>query len=231
MLSSIEWTTRYAKNAAGETYPMSLFEKELKKLHRLSPLGMNGISSVMNFERKVYEEKNLTQTKLKNISRKISKKYSSSRIESYRFLSVPHIYTWESSCSYQGYGLAQIALSQWREYFYKKYGYIVDNKNVGKEMKKMWSHGSALPFPECVKLATGKKLSPDSYIRAVTASLPAVKRRVNQKIDRLKKVKAHTGPIMLNAKIRMVHGKKVVATNNKSFEDMAKKYAAWLKKQ
>jgi hypothetical protein len=224
----MEWADRYAKNLAGESYPFDLFEREVKRLRPLSPLAMNGISSVMNFERAIYEDKNLTEQKLIQHAKRTYKKFTDSSVPSVRLLSIPHIYSWESSCSYQGYGLAQLALTQWREYFYNKYGYIVDNPAVGKEMKAVWRYGSAKSFPECVKLATGKKLSPAAFLKNVTASERTVLRRAKEKIARQRKVKMKTGPINLHATIKMVHGKEIIATNKRSFEDMAQKYAAWL---
>ena len=44
----------------------------------------------------------------------------------------------------------------------------------------------------------------------------------------MKKVKQFTGKIDLHADIKMVHGKEIIATNKKSFVDMAETYAKWL---
>lgn len=231
MLSSIEWADRYAISNDGESYPFELFEREVRRLRPLSPLAMNGISSVMNFERALYEDKKLDEDRLVKHAKRVYKKFTDSSVASVRFLSIPHIYSWESSCAYQGYGLAQLALTQWREYFYKKYGYIVDNPAIGKEMKEVWKYGSAKTFPECVKLATGKKLSPTPFLKNVTASTNTVLKRAREKIERQKKVPHKRGKINLNASIKMVHGKKTIATNKKSFEDMAEKYSKWLQTQ
>ncbi len=228
ILSSIEWTTRYAKNHQGEAYPFDLFEREVRRLNKLSPLSMNGISSVMEFERRVYEEEKLTKAKLLKIAKDVHRKYSDTAVTSVRLLSVPHIYSWESACSYQGYGLAELALSQWREYFFKKYGYIVDNPNVGKELRKMWAYGSALTFPECVKLATGKKLTPQPFLKAITSKTPTVLKKAKQKIARLSKLKATQRPVQLRANIKMVDGKKVIAGNENGFKNMTRLYAKWL---
>ena len=231
MLSSAEWNSRYAVSNDGETFPFALFEKEIHKLQPLAPLRMNSIASVMNFERAIYEEKNLTEAKLYKTAKEVYRKFTDNSVDSLRLLSIPHIYSWESSCSYQGYGLAELALSQWREYFYKKYGYIVDNPAVGKEMRAVWKYGSAKSFPECVKLATGKKLSPDAFLRKVTASSANVIKNAKIRIKSLESVPRSKKPINLNATIKMVHGKNVIATNKKSFEDMAGQYATWLKTQ
>jgi hypothetical protein len=34
----------------------------------------------------------------------------------------------------------------------------------------------------------------------------------------------------MNAQIKMMHGKTAIATNKKSFEDMAEKYRVWFQK-
>ena len=231
MLSSVEWTMRYAKNDQGETYPWDLFEREVKKLSPLSPLAMNGIASVMEFERRLYESQKLSKARIIKLARETHTKYTDAAVPSNLLLSVPHIYSWESSCSYHGYGLATLAVSQWREHFYKKYGYIVDNIKVGKDMAKMWALASSKTFPECIKLATGKKLSPQAFLSGRTASTNSILKKAKQKIARLEKVRPYTKEIDLNANIKMVHGKKTIATNKKSFADMTQKYAQWLKKQ
>ena len=79
-------------------------------------------------------------------------------------------------------------------------------------------------------LATGKKLSPDAFIRSVTKSKAKVIADAKQRVARLEKVPRYTKPVELKGSITMVHGKKKIADNSKSFEDMDKKYRAWLKK-
>jgi oligoendopeptidase F len=231
MFSSIEWRMRYAKNAAGEGYPWDLYERKVRKLASLRALRMNSIIFVSAFERDVYESKTLTPKKVVAFAKKHYKKYFDQSADSLRALNTPHIYSWEASGSYHNYGLAELSLTQWREYFYKKYGYIVDNPNVGKEMRKVWELGASKTFSEFVRLATGKPLSPNAYVREVTASPAQTLRRAKERVARLEKVPKRTGPIKLNAAIRMVHGPAEVANNKKSFEDMAARYGAWLEAQ
>lgn len=231
VLSSIEWKTRYAKNEKNEAYPLDLYMRRVQKLNRFAPLSMMGISSVMQFEKQVYEEKKLTKTKLLKIAKTTYTEYTGTSIGSYRLLSIPHIYSWESSCAYQGYGLAQLALVQWREYFFKKYGHIVDNPNVGKEMTKMWTYASSETFNDCMKMATGKKLSPQPYLKIVTASVSTTIRTAKKRINDLEKIRPYTKPIDLDVEIKMVHGNKTIATNNKGYDTMTKKYSTWLETQ
>ena len=143
---------------------------------------------------------------------------------------VPHIYSWESSGSYHGYGLATLALHQWREYLMKKYGYIVDNPNIGNEMTKVWKLGATKTFKEFVQLATGKKLSPNAFLAQATMSTDQVLKKAQAGIKKLATIKPYTKAIDLNAHVSMVHGKEVIATNKKSFEDMAVTYKKWVEK-
>ncbi len=229
MLSSVEWKYRYAKNAEGEVYPLSLFERKLKKLNVLSPLSLNYIIWVASFEREIYETKKLTAKKVKDMARASYLRYFERSEAALEVLNVPHIYSWESSASYHGYGLAELAVDQWRDYFYKKYEYIVDNKAVGDEMKKVWALGASKTFNELVVLATGKKLTADAWLKNSTASVKAVLTKAKAKIERLKSVPEFAGPVQLNAKIKMVSGKKTVAENKKNFETMCADYKKWLR--
>jgi len=228
MFSSIEWQTRYAKNVEGETYPFELYEKMVKKLHVLRPLDLNGIISVSVYEKEIYEAKNLTKEKVITIAKNNFRKYFERSEDSLTLLNTPHIYSWDSSASYHGYGLATLALSQWRKYFYKKYEYIVDNPKIGKEMEKVWKLGSRKTFNEFMELITGQKLKPDAYLESVTASIPKILKTAKERIARLKKVKVYTKKVDLKASIFMVHGKQEISNNKKSFEDMAEKYKKWL---
>lgn len=229
--SSIEWKTRYAKNAAGDSYPFSLFERKVRKLHIMRPLEMMNVMFMMQYEREIYECKNLTREFVLETARKVYRKYFDRTEDSITVLNVSHMYSWETSAYYHGYGLAMLGVDQWREYFYKKFGYIVDNPKVGKEMTKMWSYGSIYSAKKLMKMATGKPLSADAFIKDVTRPLEEVLERAEQKIGRLKKIPLYKKPVKLGGKIIMVHGKKKVADNAKSFEDMDRKYRAWLKTQ
>ncbi|MCA9353511.1 hypothetical protein KC842_01410 [Candidatus Nomurabacteria bacterium] len=231
VFSSIEWIDRYARDKFGNKYPFELFEEKKKKLNIMKPLGLNGMIAVCNFEKEIYETKNLTRSKVLKIAKTNFRKYHRRSSDTLTLLRIPHIYSWESSAYYHGYALATLALYQWRDYFYKKYGYIVDNKNIGKEMKKVWELGASKKFKDILKIATGEILSEKAFIKNSTMSVEEDIKLAKQKIKRLSKIKHDKSPVNLNAKISMVSGKKEISNNKKSFEDMSKKYTSWLSKQ
>lgn len=229
MFSSIEWKERYAKDAEGNAYPFELFARKTRALHVLKARRMLPIILIAEFERAVYELKNPTREQIIALAKKKYLKFTDHSEDSLSALSTPHIYSWESSCSYHGYGLAEIALSQWREYFYKKFGHIVDNPKVGKEMKETWKWGASKSFSECVTIATGKKLSSAALINELQLSPEQTIKRAKTRLTKMRTVKEFKKPVNLNAHIKLVHGKKEIANNKISFETMAQKYGNWLR--
>ncbi len=231
MFSSIEWRTRYAKDKDGKSYPFELFERKARKLNILLPTSFNGVMFVSEFEKRIYEETDLTPEKVIEIAKEMHRKYMDRDGDSLYALLVPHIYAWDSSAYYHAYGLAELALMQWRKYFYEKYGFIVDNPEVGREMTEVWVLGSLKNFADFVKIATGEELSPESFLEDVTMSADDYIKRGMERVARLSSIPEFQEPVNLNADIRMVHGKEVVADNGLSFEDMAERYKGWLHNQ
>jgi Zn-dependent oligopeptidase len=231
VFSSVEWKIRYAKDEMGNNYPFDLYKRKVEKLNILNPLSLNLVICISEFEKEIYESKKLSEIKVIKIAKDKLRKYTDYSEDSLWILNVPHIYSFQSSGQYHGYGLAELALEQWRDYFYKKYGYIVDNPNVGKEMKKVWKLGAKLSFAEFVKMATGKKISEKAFVKKVTMDTKQRIREAKKRIKKMNSIKQKSGKIKLNAQIQMMSGKKEIANNKKSFEDMAEKYRKWVLRQ
>ena len=97
-------------------------------------------------------------------------------------------------------------------------------------MTKVWALGSSQTYKQFVKTATGKTISAKPFIREVTMSAESAINRAKERLKKMEKVPKHTGKVDLNATIRLVHGKHVIADNSKGFEKMAEKYKLWLHK-
>ena len=228
MFGSIEWRVRYAKDKNGNSYPFDLFEKKTRKMRMLSPLGLHQIMMTSNFEKRIYETENLTKEKTMEIAKEMHRKYTDRSEDSLSPLAIPHIYHSDSSAYYHAYGLAILGLEQWKKYFYEKYGYIVDNPNVGREMMEIWAPGSSKKFGEFIKIATGYDLSPEAFIENANMNIESFLSQARRRLEIMKPIPEYTKPVRLNANIKIVHGTKTIADNSKSFEDMAEKYSAWL---
>ena len=65
-----------------------------------------------------------------------------------------------------------MSVHQTREYFKNKYGYIVDNPNVGPTLKSAyWECGNSKPFLQIVKDLTGKELTGEAWVDALKEDL------------------------------------------------------------
>lgn len=227
MQKSIEWLTRYAKNNSGEYYPFSLFEEKLRHTDFLAPLYFLRILMVVDFERELYETPDLTESKVLDMALSAHRKHTDMEADSAFALIVPHLYG-ELVCTYHAYGLALLALYQWREYFHKKYGFIVDNPEVGREMRAVWELGASKTFAEFVEIATGKKLSAEAYISEVTRPIEEKLSLSRKRIERLKSLLMQSEPVDLDATIRIVDGKELIADNSLGFEKMAEDHRRWV---
>lgn len=228
MPGSIEWLTRYAKDASGQPFPFEIFEEAVQKLQSIRPLEFMGVLMVVAFERELYSTPNLTEEKVREMAHRVNKKYADNEVDSSFTLMIAHVYSWESACNYHGYFLAKLAVNQWRDYFYNKYGYIVDNPNVGAEMRKVWELGASKTFPEFVAIATGKELSVEATVSELTKNVDDILATARKRIATLATVPEHTGPVELDASIRMMDGKQCIADNSQSFEHMAETYRQWV---
>ncbi len=227
LLDSYEWKSRYAQNSTGDTYSKQLYITKYEATRLLRHTRIMPILFIAAFERAIYECKKLDAKQVLLIAKRTHREYFDQRESSLLALNTPHIYSWESACSYHGYGLAEVALHMWREYFYKKYGYIVDNKQVGKEMLQAWRVGSRYDFKTMVKNVTGKTLSAKALIRVIEESTSVHMKRVEGYLKRTPKAQK-VALNKLNATIRLVHGKKVVATSDIGYQAMVQKYQRWI---
>jgi len=98
--SSIEWKSRYAQAHDGEFYPWDLYEEKVRALRIIAPKSMYGIAHVIDFEKHIYEAETLTYESVITLAQSMSNKYNDYEEPYLWVLTVPHIYSWESACSY-----------------------------------------------------------------------------------------------------------------------------------
>jgi hypothetical protein len=130
VMSSIEYRTLYARNSDGEYFPREQFETRVRKLHPLAGRRMMSIAAMVQFERQIYTSTDLTTDKVLDIANGVSLNYFSHSTPLPRPLLAVHPFNWESACSYHGYGMADLAVYQYREFFFERDGYVLDNPQV-----------------------------------------------------------------------------------------------------
>ncbi|MAQ77288.1 hypothetical protein CL684_02070 [Candidatus Campbellbacteria bacterium] len=228
MFNSAEWHSRYAHNSKGEYYPLNLHKKKFESEEHTYGLRMMSIIAMSEFERKIYEMKKPTVAKITTLAKKISKKYFDYSEDSHWPLYVSHLFVFEWSCSYYGYGLAQMAVEQMRSHYYQEFGSIVGNKEVGKELTKLWNMGARHTFKDFVKIATGKKISTTALIKEFTKTPSERYKEAVQRIDAIKDLPRPKKKINLKGYITMVHGERKICSNMRDYAGMVSRYHEWI---
>ena len=127
--------------------------------------------------------------------------------------------------------LAEMSVHQTREFFKNKYGYIVDNPNVGPTLASAyWECGNSKPFLQIVQDLTGKELSGDAWVNEMKEDieqlLKSEKKEYDGMIAKCKKEeeeesKADDGGgdddnLDLQMTVKFVDGDHVIADSSKS---------------
>ncbi len=226
IFSSVERRTRYAKNTEWKPYPFELFERKVRKLHKIASRSILSIAAIVKFEQELYtaNEEDLTPEWVISLAKFLSLKYFGYSQADLWILTVPHIYAWSSSAYYHGYGMATMALHQFRNYFHEKYGYIVDNPVVGELLTKGRNYGSSLGFKELIKTLIGQDFSAQPYIDVLLKSEDEIIETAKERIAKLESVPKSEGEINLNAEIELRDGKTLIASSTEGFDTMCQKF-------
>ncbi len=180
----------------------------------------------MKFEQELYtaNEEDLTPEWVISLAKFLSLKYFNYSQADLWILTVPHIYAWSSSAYYHGYGMATMALHQFRNYFHEKYGYIVDNPAVGKLLTKGRNYGSSLGFKELINTLIGQEFSAQPYIDVLLKSEDEIIETAKARIEKLETIPKFDGEINLNTEIELRDGKTLIASSTEGFDTMCQKF-------
>ncbi len=225
-----DWLTLYAKNAEGDAIPEALIENNIRKGQPFKAQSERGILAVPYFERALYQldDADLTAEKITALAREIEFKILGLAVGPRPMLSIPHLLSDESACSYQGYLLANMAVYQTRAYFINKYGYITDNPEVGPLLAKhYWNPGNSISHDTSIRSLTGEGFNAKYLADDCNLSSEEVWRREQTSIAT---VKARTRPdiVPLNAHIRIVDGDELIASNEVSDKVMCDDFAQYV---
>ena len=113
-----------------------------------------------------------------------------------------------------------MSVHQTREYFKNKYGYIVDNPNVGPTLKSAyWECGNSKPFLDIVRDLTGKDLTGEAWVDALKEDLEEhIVQEKKEYIEMIEKCKATAEDEQLDLQmtVRFVDGDEVIADSSVS---------------
>ncbi len=233
MLADADWLSLYAKNREGEAMPESLIKQSIETRQPFAAYAERGILVVPYFEWAAYSlaEGDLSGDKLIELARYWEKKIFGLDCAPRPILSIPHLLDQTSSCSYQGYLLANMAVYQTRAWFLRVHGYITDNPVVGPLISEhYWAPGNSVTHNDTLISLTGEGFSgkylaehcnrtaEESWLQACQTMQAAQKR-------------AQSEPSPLQASIRVVHGNELLADNSESDSLMFEQFENWIESQ
>lgn len=229
-----EWMIRYAKEKNGQRIPDELILEAAIERQRYAARTQRSLLIIPYVERALYTmpEDELTPENVLKLTREIEQKLVFTNGREAPTLQHIHVLSAEASGYYHAYTMADMAVRQTRNYLMRKYGYIVDNPNVGPELNKVyWQPGNSKPFVQMVKELTGENFSPKALIHDVARALDETAADVKRAIEREQTIPKYEGPAKLNARVCIVHGDAAITSNanGESLEEVGRKFAAWLR--
>jgi hypothetical protein len=234
LTSDADWRARYAKDARGADMPRALIDEAVTRRQRFAANGVRMLLVVPYVERMLYElaDSEMNAQTILERTREIERDLLLLGASSRPTLSIPHLISGESSAYYHGYVLAEMAVEQTRAFFMKRDGHLLDNPRIGPDLAEhYWKPGNSKTFLSLVESLTGKPLSPDALVDEASRDVGDALAETEKALAREKQIPTSTAPIELDARIALIHGDEIVATNAKgeSFEQLEKTYAAWLR--
>lgn len=232
LLDDADWQQRYALDSAGRPLPIELADKALAASQPFAAWNARAMLAVCYGERALYEipDEQLTAERVLHELREVERRLLFLDQGSPRpILAVPHLLAGDSSAYYHGYVLAEMAVHQARRHFVARDGTLVDNPRVGPDLARLWwQPGNSLRFDEFVRRLTKEELSAEAFAHHVNRDLATALHDAHAAIERLERVPRFDGPVELDARLRVVHGREVVAELNGDFEACAAQFARWI---
>ncbi len=232
LLSDADWRVRYAIDDRGEPMPLELIEAAIREEQPFRGWDVRAMLTVPFAERALYEipDAELGPERVLEELRRVEQRLQGLTGGVRPVLAVPHLLAGESSAYYHGYVLAEMAVYQTRRFFLGRDGHLTDNPRIGPDLAaSYWAPGNALSFDDTLRSLTGSALRADALVDACNESVDEAIGRARRGVERIASVPERRGPVDLDATIRVVHGKKTIATTEgATFEEAAEDFAKWI---
>ncbi len=230
LITDGDWLKLYAKDKDGNVIPDSIIEKGISERQPFRSYGERGILVVPYFERALYEleEDQLNAESITCLARAMELKILGLKTATRPLLSIPHLLSDESACSYQGYLMANMAVYQTRAYFIERFGYLTDNPEIGPLLSEhYWRPGNSISHDASIRALTGEGFNAKFLADECNLSTTQAWEREQRKIAQAK-TRVVPATQKLNASIRVVDGDKVLASNEVSNETMCEEFERYV---
>ncbi len=222
LLGDADWLKAYAKDKNGQAVPDQVIKALIETKQPFFAYGERSILVVPYFERALYQmsDAELTAQNITNLARKTEQKILGLECSPRPLLAIPHLLSDESACSYQGYLLANMAVYQTRAYFTQKFGYLCDNPEIGPLLTQhYWNPGNSISHDNSIRNLTGEGFNAKYLADVCNLSVDEAWEIEQVKVDKLSQ-RTQVPVNDLNAKIQVVDGANVIASNDVSVNGM-----------
>jgi hypothetical protein len=231
LIGDASWMTRYASSGRGDTVPLDLVKESIDDEQPFTGWSMRAMLTVPFAERAIYEldDAELTADRVLETCRSIERDLQGLPSGTRPVLSVPHLLSGESSAYYHGYVLAEMAVHQTRRFFLERDGCLTDNRRVGSDLAAAyWKPGNTETFDETLVALTGRPLSADALVAICNRTPAEAFAAAALDAERVRAVPPQEGEVVLDATVRVVHGRDLVATTEDGgFEGACQAFEAW----
>ena len=231
-LDDADWRTRYARDASGRSMPFELIEREIRATQPFAAHAVRNMLTVCYVEKALYEmpESELTAAAVLGMIRKVESRLSGLPGGNPRpTLAVPHLLAWEASAYYHGYVLATMAVASTRAHFRAKYGHLVDNPAVGRDLAEIyWRPGNSRSFLDLVRAMTGRPFSADALVDDVSRPVDATVAHARDLVRGLDAIPEAKGAVDLELRLRIIHGHETVVEETRDALGAARKFGEWV---
>lgn len=232
LLEDPDWRTRYLTDRTGNPVPMALLEEAIREAQPMRAWDVRAMLTVPMAERALYEipDEELSPERVKHTFRGIERALQGLSGGVRPVLAVPHLLSGEASAYYHGYVLAEMAVFQTRAHFLARDGHLVDNPRVGPDLAEhYWKPGNAVPFEDTLRSLTGKPLSADALVAACNLGVDEAIAAARAQVARLPSIPHWEGPVELDMKLRVIHGRQTIAsTEGSTFEAACEAFERWI---
>lgn len=234
LILDADWRVRYALDENGNPPPVELLQDSAAQSHRFHAHTLRHMMVIPYFEKALYEmrDEELTPERVLALARETEARLHFGNQGSRPLLSVPHLLGDEASAYCHGYVLALMAVYQTRDYFFRQFGHILDNPEVGPLLsEKYWRLGNHKSFFAFVHDLTGKPFSAEATAKLISKSIEDVRQHVADTIEQEKTIPRPQGPIALDAKISIVHGGDEIGSSSScgTYEKLAERFSDWVR--
>ena len=232
LLGDADWLKAYAKDKNGNAVPDQVIKALIETKQPFFAYSERSILVVPYFERALYQmhDEQLTPENITQLARDTEQKILGLACSPRPLLAIPHLLSDESACSYQGYLLANMAVYQTRAYFTEKFGYLCDNPEIGPLLTQhYWNPGNSISHDNSIRNLTGEGFNAKYLADVCNLSVDEAWAIEKAKVEKLTQ-RTQTPVANLNAKIQVVDGAKVIASNDDSIEKMCNDFETAIEK-